>query len=72
MAASGSTAGRFLSVEMKSSARRPDQAQRAARLSTSGRFPCAILVRVDALTPAAFATSRQLISLATRTASSAS
>ena len=34
----------------------PDQADSAARLSTSGRLPCEIRVRVDALTPLSSAT----------------
>jgi hypothetical protein len=56
---------------MKSSAVRPDQASRLANPSTSGRLPWDILVRVDAETPAPIETSRQVIDLDRRWASSA-
>ena len=53
------------------SALKPDQAIRAAMLSMSGRLPCAIRERVEALTRASFATSFQVCCRLLRSASRA-
>ena len=55
----------------KLSAFNPAQVTNAARLSTSGRLPCAILVKVDALTCASSATCFQVQRRDLRSASSA-
>ena len=55
----------------KASTANPDQLASAARLSTSGRFPCDIRVNVDALTPASAATCFQFRRFAARCESSA-
>lgn len=55
----------------KSEGLRPAHAERAARLAASGRRPCAIRVRVDALTPVSLATCFHGSPLAVTLASSA-